>query len=359
VNSSPPPEQSSVPINKYSTDTDVWQAAWYGERRWSYWLLPLTGVFVLLSALRRYVLLNWKQKTLATPVIVVGNISVGGTGKTPLLIALVQWLQAQGYTPGVVSRGYGGAAGNSPYLLSVQSTAAQAGDEPITIYQQTGCAVCISADRVAAARVLEDQGCDILLSDDGLQHYRMGRDIEIAVVDGQRGLGNGWRMPVGPLREPISRLKTVDWVVVNSPAPDFTLPQLADLYFIPMQIQACALVNLVTGDTHEIAALQEQPVNAVAGIGNPQRFINTLNDLGISAELKAFPDHHAYTAEDFQFDNNWPVVMTEKDAVKCKAFAQADWYYLPIKANLPDAFWSAFAQRIAHLIEQKKSRYGF
>jgi tetraacyldisaccharide 4'-kinase len=354
VNSSPP---KTLP-NKHTRATDLWQAAWYGRRRWSFWLLPLTGLFILITAIRRYILLRWQQKSLATPVVVVGNISVGGTGKTPLLIALVKWLQGQGYTPGVVSRGYGSKASNDPYLLGADSTAAQAGDEPLTIYQQTGCAVCVSPNRLAAARLLEDQGCDILLSDDGLQHYRLGRDIEIAVIDGQRGVGNGWRLPVGPLREPISRLGAVDWVVVNSPAPHFTVADFPDLYFIPMHIHARSLVNLVTGETHKITSLSAQPVNAVAGIGNPQRFINTLREAGISSHLHAFPDHHAYSASDFRFDNVWPVVMTEKDAVKCKAFAQPNWYYLSIDACLPEVFWPAFEQRLMRVIEQKKSRFG-
>ena len=356
MHSSPPTHPSTA--HPRTAKADSWQAAWYGTRRWSFWLLPLNWLFVLASAVRRYALLRWQQKTLATPVIVVGNITVGGTGKTPLLIALVKWLQAQGYTPGVVSRGYGGRAETYPYLLSAQSTAAQAGDEPVTIYQQTGCAVCVGPDRLAAARMLEDQGCDLLLSDDGLQHYRLGRDIEIAVVDGQRGLGNGWRLPVGPLREPISRLATVDWVIVNSPSADFAVPGLADLYFIPMQIQPHALVNLSTGAAHDVSLLAAQSVNAVAGIGNPQRFINTLAESGITAQLHTFPDHHAYTASDFAFANQRPLVMTEKDAVKCKAFAQPDWYYLAINACLPDAFWSAFAQRIERVMEQKKSRFG-
>lgn len=340
-------------------ETDPWQAAWYGKRRWTYMLLPLNWLFICLANLRRYCIERWLQKSLATPLIVVGNISVGGTGKTPLLIALVKWLQAQGYTPGVVSRGYGGRASHYPYLLSHSSTAVEAGDEPMAIYQQTGCAVCVGPNRVAAAKLLEDKSCDILLSDDGLQHYRLGRDIEIAVVDGQRGVGNGWRLPVGPLREPISRLCAVDWVVVNSPTPGFVLPGLADMYFIPMQIQAQALVNLVTGDQLEISALAVQKVNAVAGIGNPQRFVTTLAEAGIHSELHAFPDHHHFTCDDFQFGNDWPVVMTEKDAVKCTLFAQPNWYYLPISANLPEAFWSALAQRIERIDMHKKTQFGF
>lgn len=346
------------PAAKQTRATEAWHAAWYGGRRWSFWLLPLTGLFVLLTAIRRYILLHWRQTTLATPLVVVGNISVGGTGKTPLLMALVKWLQAQGYTPGVVSRGYGGAPESYPYLLTAESTAQQAGDEPLTIFQQTGCAVCVSPDRVAAARYLEDQGCDILLSDDGLQHYRLGRDIEIAVVDGQRGLGNGWRLPVGPLREPAQRLATVDWVVVNSPSSEFTLEGWETMYTVPMQIHPCALISVATGETHAVSLLAGQSVNAVAGIGNPQRFVNTLREAGMHPHLLSFPDHHAYSAADLALDNDWPLVMTEKDAVKCRAFAQAHWYYLSIEARLPDSFWLAFEQRLTAVKDRKKALYG-
>lgn len=349
---------SSSKAKHQTSASDIWLSAWYGKSRWTLLLLPLNWLFIFVSMIRRYCLLRWQQKTLATPLIVVGNISVGGTGKTPLLIALVKGLQAQGYNPGVVSRGYGGRAEHYPYLLGADSTAAQAGDEPMSIYQQTGCAVCVGADRLAAARLLEDLGCDLLLSDDGLQHYRLGRDIEIAVVDGQRGIGNGWRLPVGPLREPVSRLASVDWVIVNSPNDNFTLPRFENMYFIPMQICAQSLVRVATGEVQALAYLDGQAVNLVAGIGNPQRFVNTLAECNIHGALHAFPDHHAYTANDLIFNNNLPVVMTEKDAVKCRGFAQPDWYYLAINATLPDTFWPAFIQRIERIIEQKKSRFG-
>lgn len=317
--------------------------------------MPLLIVFVVLASARRFWLERYLQKRLVTPVIVVGNISVGGTGKTPLLISLVKWLQQQGFNPGVISRGYGGKASHYPYLLNAQSSAAEAGDEPITIYQQTGCAVCVGADRVAAARVLEDENCDILVSDDGLQHYRLGRDIEIAVVDGQRGLGNGWRLPVGPLRESRSRLKTVDWVVVNSPADDFILPGLDDLFYVPMQISAQDFINLQSNEKISAVEFNSTQVNAVAGIGNPERFHNTLTKLGVTAELYAFPDHHAYKASDLQFTNHLPVLMTEKDAVKCREFAQPNWFYVPIVASLPDSFWLALQQKLQRVCMQKKT----
>ena len=349
------PDQQAPVSSGSKNSHSPWLAAWYGKRVWTFLLLPLLLVFILLANVRRYWILRYTQKRLITPVIIVGNISVGGTGKTPLLIALVKKLQQQGFNPGVISRGYGGKASHYPYLLNDDSTAIEAGDEPVTIYQQTGCAVCVGSDRVAVARLLEDQNCDILLSDDGLQHYKLARDIEIAVVDGQRGLGNGWRLPVGPLREPKSRLKTVDWVVVNSPADDFTLPGLADVFYVSMQICAQDFINLESGEKKSAAEFNSTRVNAVAGIGNPQRFQHTLSKLGISAELHAFPDHHAYTASDLQFANNFPVVMTEKDAVKCRQFAQPNWFYLPITASLPDSFWQALLQKLERICEQKKN----
>lgn len=348
---------SRSPGQRLIPDEDSWLAAWYGSRRWSLWLLPLTGLFILLAGVRRFWLVRYAPRKLATPVIVVGNISAGGTGKTPLLIALVKWLQQQGFNPGVISRGYGGKAPNYPYLLDRISTATEAGDEPLTIFQQTGCAVCVGSDRLAVARLLEDQSCDILLSDDGLQHYRLRRDIEIAVVDGQRGLGNGWRLPVGPLREPASRLKNVDWVVVNSPQSDFVLSGLEDLFYVPMQIHAQDFINLQSGERVSNVHFNGAQLNAVAGIGNPQRFQATLRQLGVESSLRIFPDHHAYTLGDLKFNNDLPVVMTEKDAVKCKAFAQSNWFYVPINASLPDNFWVAFQQKITRIFEQKKELF--
>lgn len=351
MNSQSSPDNRNNPQN-------TWLNAWYGKSRWTFWLLPVMWLFVLLSGLRRFWILRYQQKHLPTPVVVVGNISVGGTGKTPLIIALVKWLQQQGYNPGVISRGYGGNVPCYPYLINSASTALEAGDEPITIFQQTNTPVVVGPDRIASGKVLEDQGCDILLSDDGLQHYRLGRDIEIAVVDGQRGLGSGWRIPVGPLREPASRLKKVDWVIVNSPRDDFVLSagDSEPLFYVPMQIQPAQFVHLPSGN--QIASTDLPTcINAVAGIGNPQRFVDTLQALGFEPQLHAFPDHHAFTLDDLAFNDNLPVVMTEKDAVKCREFAQKNWFYLPVVAELPDSFWSAFAQKLERINALKKSRF--
>lgn len=331
--------------------------AWYGDARWTLWLLPLSWLFRALAGLRRWWLVTFKQVKLATPLLVVGNISVGGTGKTPLLIALVKFLQTQGFTPGVISRGYGGQAPAYPYLLDASSSAREAGDEPLSIYRQTACLVCVGPDRLAAARRLEDEGCDILLSDDGLQHYALGRDLEIAVVDGQRGLGNGFCLPVGPLRETPARLKSVDWVVVNSPAEDFVLPGMASLFYVPMAIAARNLVNLTGGYTKAPEEFAGQTLDALAGIGNPQRFYASLAQLGIGAIPHDFPDHHAYTPDDLAFAENRPLLMTEKDAVKCQKFARPNWYYLAIEAELPDSFYQALLTKIKKVQAQKHQAY--
>ncbi len=335
----------------------TWLDAWYGSSRWTLWLLPLNWLFVLLAGLRRFMVLRYQQKTLPTPVIVVGNISVGGTGKTPLIIALVRWLKQQGYTPGVISRGYGGHAPVYPYLLDASSLASEAGDEPLAIFQQTNVPIVVGADRIASGKLLEDQGCNVLLSDDGLQHYRLGRDIEIAVVDGLRGLGNGWRLPVGPLRESAARLKTVDWVVVNSPPDNFELKNLdsAPFFYVPMHIRPAELIELKTGKVIAPATLPRE-VNAVAGIGNPQRFCNTLQSMGFHPALHSFPDHYSFAPNDLVFADQLPVIMTEKDAVKCRDFAQENWFYLSICAELPESFWNAFSQKLERVVEQKKSR---
>lgn len=323
----------------------AWLDAWYGKRKWTFLLLPLMWLYRLLSQGRRFYLQQFSQQILPVPVVVVGNISVGGTGKTPLLITLVEYLQAKGLTPGVVSRGYGGRAPYYPFLLTAKATEIEAGDEPWSIYQQTGCAVCVGADRVTSANILIQQGCNIILSDDGLQHYRLGRHLEIAVVDGQRGFGNGFCLPVGPLREPIKRLQEVDFVIVNG-ATDTTLIDKLNATLpavFTMDIQALNWVKVQTQEYFPLTHLSPSTsVHALAGIGNPERFFITLRNLNLHIITHEFPDHHRYVAQDFNFSQTLPLVMTAKDAVKCLNFARQDWYYLAIQANLSKDFWQAF-----------------
>lgn len=325
-----------------------WLRAWYGKSTWVYLLLPLSWLFGLITAIRKFILVGFLQKEIAVPVIIVGNISVGGTGKTPLIIELVKYLQSNGHTPGVVSRGYGGKAPNYPYLLNAQSQASEVGDEPLLIYRSTQCAVCVAPDRVAAARQLVESGCTIILSDDGLQHYRLGRTLEIAVVDGQRLFGNQHLLPVGPLRESVSRLKSVDFIVVNHASTKESLSGYHHIH--AMKIQPICWRNILSGQEIVLEnAVFSAPVHAVAGIGNPERFFNTLDDLSLTYYAHAFPDHHKFCADDFLVYKNDTLLMTEKDAVKCYAFAKPEWYSLVISAQLNAQFWQSFQQELDSL----------
>ena len=311
---------------------------WYSSPGWLYLLAPFSLLFYLLTALRRGLFrlgLKASHKP-DVPVIVVGNISVGGNGKTPMVLALIKVLQRAGYKPGVISRGYGGKAPVYPFVVQSDSQAGESGDEPLLIKRRAQVPVVVGPDRVAAATQLLQQGVDIIISDDGMQHYKLGRDIEIAVVDGNRRQGNGWLMPVGPLREGAWRLDTVDFVVVNGGEA-----QGAE---IPMHLAPGDWIPL-TGEPRPFPA---QASMAFAGIGDPNRFFTTLTDLGIAPDACiGFSDHHHYQAQDFE---NWPKdklwLMTEKDAVKCYPFAADNAWYLPIDAELPDSFEHALLQRI-------------
>lgn len=322
-------------------------SAWWYRRSlvpWLWPLLPLTWLFVLFSGLRRVLFkLGIRSSYRApVPVIIVGNISVGGTGKTPLVVRLVSALQDAGFKPGIVSRGYGGK-GPFPQSVDAQSDAVQVGDEPTMLATITGVPVAVSPKRDDAVRhLLANHECDVVLSDDGLQHYALQRDIEIAVVDAARGLGNGWRLPCGPLRESRRRLKKVDWVVENGATENAST-------YIPMQLTSQGWRSVRDGSTIETP--DGEGVIAIAGIGNPQRFFNLLGNEGLHVvETRIFPDHHGYEAIDFyNVSNQYPLVMTEKDAVKCRAFARPHWYYLKVGAMLPENFIQQFVQRVQEL----------
>ncbi|HWV16650.1 MAG TPA: tetraacyldisaccharide 4'-kinase [Cellvibrio sp.] len=323
---------------------NFWLNTWYGGAApWAYLLLPLSWLFRIISLLRKFYLVTFAQQSLPVPVIVVGNISVGGTGKTPLLIALVQYLQQRGYKPGVVSRGYGGTAPHYPYAIDTASTANEAGDEPLLIFNATQCQVCVAPDRVAAAELLIEHGCNIILSDDGLQHYRLGRDMEIAVIDGVRLFGNRRCLPAGPLREPVSRLRSVDLLVVNNPQspqplkyPSYAM-QVAPAHWRHLRSQRLIPLDQLT---------LEKNFHALAGIGNPQRFYHTLESMSLSFQPHSFADHHQFKPADLAFAGESPLVMTEKDAVKCSAFAGDHWYSLVVKAQLPESFWQTLQQKL-------------
>ena len=290
--------------------------------------------------LRRAILTRFFQQQFAVPVIVVGNITVGGVGKTPVVIELTNTLVKRGLRVGVVSRGYGAAVRTFPYSVDKECQAALVGDEPLLIAKRTDCPVIIDPKRVRAIHyLLKHHHCDVIISDDGLQHYAMGRAIEIVVIDGQRGFGNGWCLPAGPLRESPKRLTQSDFIVING---EECKPKLSA--WIPkkyaMSLQAGSLVNLVTGQPYPIESIHGA-VAAVAAIGDPQRFFSSLRALGLIVQEYPFPDHYFFRPEDLDFSEEI-VLMTEKDAVKCQGFARENWFYLPVEARLSDEFWRSF-----------------
>lgn len=303
-------------------------------------LLPLSFVYCAVSRRRRRAFLNAPPAALPLPVIVVGNVTVGGTGKTPMTIRLCEWLREQGWRPGVVSRGYGGSASDHPRRVTDRSAAAEVGDEPLLIALRTQAPVCVCADRVAAVHALfAEGGCDIIVADDGLQHYRLPRDLEIAMLDGRRRLGNGRCLPAGPLREPASRLQEVDFVVVTEGEP------AAGEYAMALHLDEAWSLR----DPSQRMALREfvgAKVHAVAGIGNPDRFFDTLERAGLSVIRHPFPDHHRYQPDDLAFGDATPVLMTEKDAVKCREFASPECWAVPASAKLPSALTTALAERL-------------
>ncbi len=311
---------------------------WYSQNPVSWLLLPVTALFCLISILRRalYRLGVLKQFNAPVPVIVIGNISVGGTGKTPLLIELCQQLITMGYKPGVISRGYGGHSVHWPVSVTSDSSAAIVGDEPLLIHCRSGCPVVVGPDRKADIDLLLSRHeCDLILSDDGMQHYRMGRSAEIAVIDGTRGFGNGYCLPSGPLREPVSRLKTVDMIVVNGGTESES----------SFRVEAHQLNALLTEtECCMLDQFKGKKVHAIAGIGNPERFFSLLEAAGIDCVRHPFSDHYAYQAQDVCFDDQLPVLMTEKDAVKCFPFKLDNHWYVPIDVRLSETAQQQFNQ---------------
>lgn len=314
------------------------QKGWYGKQRLPWWCSPLAGLYGFVVAARRG-LYRWgwlRTVRLPCPVIVVGNLTAGGTGKTPLTLALIEALRERGYRPGVVSRGYGGTQ-RGPMLLGASPDPSEVGDEPALI-RTAGVPVAIGRDRPAAAKLLVDAGCNVLIADDGLQHYRLARDIEICVIDGERRFGNAKLLPAGPLREPLHRLDRVDFRVCNGGE--------AGAGEVPMRLRGGIARALLDGHEQALSGFSSMRVHAVAAIGHPQRFFASLATQGIDVIPHAFPDHHAFAPADLAFNDGLPVLMTEKDAVKCRIFAHADWWSVPVKAELPGAFYDALCARL-------------
>lgn len=321
---------------------------WYSQNKtWlAYSLMPFAFIFSGMAYLRRKLYQKGWLKTYraSCPVIVVGNISVGGVGKTPLVIALYFFLKERGWTPGIVSRGYKGKYTGVAWVSS-DSDAYDVGDEAVLLAARTGAPVVVARDRTLAIKALtQEMACDIVLSDDGLQHYAMERDIEIVVLDASRKLGNGLCLPAGPLREPASRLKAVDLVVVNGGNES----QCA------FSLSGISLLNVANPSiTQSVQILHGKKVYAVAGIGSPDRFFNYLAGLGAQVIPHAYPDHYQFQANDFQsFNLDDMLIMTEKDAVKCRAFAKSNFWFLPVEAHPNTLFMNTFTrclQRFAQI----------
>ena len=321
---------------------DWLQKQWEGYSIWHLLLLPLSFIFFLLSIFRKclFSLGLLRSYKLSVPVIVVGNISIGGTGKTPLVIALAAQLKDAGFKPGIISRGYGGSV-NEVMEVFADSLPSEVGDEPLLIAKRSSFPVFVSRNRVDAGLALlkANPEVNVIVSDDGLQHYRLQRDIEVAVIDAERGLGNALLMPAGPLRETSRRLNAVDAIVMSNANSQGSIKQGYLPPVFNMQLSGDVFVSLLDGDTQQRAPFfKKKPLVAVAGIGRPQRFFDHLGHMGLFFEQKSFADHHAFTPQDLLPFAGKTILMTEKDAVKCAQFAKGDAPYdlwmLPVSANI-------------------------
>lgn len=316
---------------------------WYNKGFITLVLTPVSWLYCLVAILRRYAYRIGLLKTqrLPVPVIIVGNITAGGTGKTPMVTWLVQMLRQKNYTPGIVSRGYGGGASHWPQQVRVDSDPRMVGDEAVLLARRCKCPMAVGPARVDACEaLLKHTDCDIIVADDGLQHYALGRNAEIAVIDGVRRFGNGKCLPAGPLREPRKRLQSVDIVVTNGvPGPRE----------YRMTLKQGRAKNLIESDkSRSLTDFTGKTVHAIAGIGNPDRFFDQLEEYGIEVIRHPFPDHYFYNEEDIGFDDDLPVLMTEKDAVKCVNIASGRHWFVPVDAELDDRITPLILRLIGH-----------
>jgi len=324
---------------------------WYRDSARPLLLQPLSWLYAGVMQARRGAYARGWLRTCAVgkPVVVVGNLTVGGTGKTPLVIWLARQLTDRGLKVGIVSRGYGRSVGALRVVRS-DSSWREVGDEPLLVERRTGCATVVARDRVAGARALIEQGVDVVIADDGLQHLRLARDCEIVVVDGVRGFGNGRVLPAGPLREPVSRLDAADAVVVNGVAEHASLVRVA----APVNARALQM-TLVAGEARRLDGqgapqpleqFRGRRLHAVAGIGNAARFFRELRARGLDIIEHPFPDHHAFAAGEVTFADELSVLMTEKDAVKCRAFGNPRHWYVPVAAEFSVAHTRELLDRV-------------
>ncbi len=331
---------------------DWLQRVWYADGRLGWLLLPLSGIFWLVLSTRRFLYDAgiFRTHRAAAPVIIVGNITAGGTGKTPAVVWLVGALRARGFAPGVVSRGYGGSQSGTSMRVEADSDAAVVGDEPALLARRTGCPVVVDPDRVRAASMLVEDGVDVVVADDGLQHYRLARDYELCVIDGARGLGNRRLLPAGPLREGVERLADVDQVLVNGRLRDdgreLTVPEQNAITFELLATEACRLNGSLVRPIDRFAGTT---VHAVAAIGNPRRFFDLLRSKGIQVIEHVHPDHAVLGRRDLDFGDDFQVFMTEKDAVKLGRTMKDKFWYVPVEFAIDNV-------EAAPLLEQIESR---
>ena len=323
---------------------------WYQPNFLVWLLLPISWLFCAVAVTRRklYQLRFKKSFPADVPVVVIGNIVAGGSGKTPLLISVCEYIKQKGFKPGVVSRGYGGSVVGVKQVEQSDS-AELVGDEPLMIHQRTEVPVVVGADRVAAVNyLLEHNQCDIVLSDDGLQHYRMQRDIEIAVVDANRRFGNGFCLPAGPLREPVSRLNEVDMVVYSG----------ADAHaeYSAYTLKVVDLYHLGSGEQDSVLSLDGKTAHVVAGIGDPERFFTQMRDYRVNVIEHAFADHHVYIQDDFSGWDNDYIIMTEKDAVKCRNLALPDAWVIRVEAEFTRALTSELDLTLQPLLKRSSGQ---
>lgn len=314
---------------------------WYQQHIARFVLMPFAAFFWAIVSLRRALYRYGIKKVyqVSVPVIIVGNLTIGGNGKTPLVIWLVDLLKKNGYRPGVVSRGYGGKLQNNPLIVDPNSNPAIVGDEPLLIARKTEVPVVVCRNRVKAAEMLIKQNCNVIVSDDGLQHYSLGRDIEIVVIDGLRRFGNGYCLPAGPLREPLSRLQEVDWRVVTQ--------GIAERGEYTMALETTQAYKLNDRKAKvSLAEFKNQTVHAVAGIGNPDRFFASLKLAGLRIIEHPYPDHHVFSKNELEFADNAPVLITEKDAVKCEKFDISNCWVVAAEAKLLPGFAELLLARV-------------
>lgn len=324
--------------------------------------MPVSLLYRLIISKKRKAFLSNPPSKYPIPIVVVGNIYVGGTGKTPVVIHLVNLLKEKGYNPAVISRGYG-ASVSEPMVVTENSSAKQVGDEPLLIYNSCKVPVVVNPDRNASVRyILDNYSCNIILSDDGLQHYALNRDIELVVFDAQKGVGNGFLLPSGPLREPISRIKDVDFTLINGKS-SFLEGHIFEGHGLKgygFLLEIDYAVNMVSGEKVKIAQLGKQAgvekVHAVAGIGNPERFFAQLEQFGLEVIRHEYDDHYPYTEQTLDFIDDNPVVMTAKDAVKCTSFAKDDWWVIPAQARFDGDFDMQFIDRVEQVKGNRHAR---